>query len=195
VSGVKFSIALLHYPVYDKNRQIVTTAVTNLDIHDIARAARTFGADRYYIVTPVAEQQKLVQKVLNHWQSGWGSSYNPKRKLALDIVEVVPSLRAVVEEMTTRLGHAPKVVVTGASGRAVSISDPELAEMVSRGEHSFLLLFGTGWGMTEEVFDSADYVLEPIRGSGDYNHLSVRSAVSIYLDRLFCRNQQKTRIA
>jgi hypothetical protein len=195
VSGVKFSIALLHYPVYDKNRQIVTTAVTNLDIHDIARAARTFGADRYYIVTPVAEQQKLVQKVLNHWQSGWGASYNPKRKLALDIVEVVPSLRAVVEEMTTRLGHAPKVVVTGASGRAVSTSDSELAEMVSRGEHSFLLLFGTGWGMTEEVFDSADYVLEPIRGSGDYNHLSVRSAVSIYLDRLFCRNQQKTRIA
>lgn len=190
MSGM-FSIALLHYPVYDKNRQVVTTAVTNLDIHDIARAARTFGADRYYIVTPVAEQQKLVQKVLNHWQSGWGSTYNPKRKLALDIVEVVPSLRAVVEEMTTRLGHAPKVVVTGASGRSASISGPELSDMILRGEHSFLLLFGTGWGMTEEVFDAADFVLEPIKGSGDYNHLSVRSAVSIYLDRLFCRNQQK----
>jgi hypothetical protein len=191
LSGM-FSIALVHYPVYDKNRQVVTTAVTNLDIHDIARAARTFGADRYYIVTPVAEQQKLVQKVLNHWQSGWGSSYNPKRKLALDIVEVVPSLRAVVEEMTARLGHAPKVVVTGASGRSSSVSGPELSDMISRGEHSFLLLFGTGWGMTEEVFDAADFVLEPIKGSGDYNHLSVRSAVSIYLDRLFGRNQQES---
>jgi len=189
LSGM-FSIALLHYPVYDKNRQIVTTAVTNLDIHDIARAARTFGADRYYIVTPVAEQQKLVQKVLNHWQSGWGSSYNPKRKLALDIVEVIPSLAAVVEEMTVKCGQAPKVVVTGASGRPVSISGPELSDMISRGDHPFLLLFGTGWGMTEEVFDAADFVLEPIKGSGDYNHLSVRSAVSIYLDRLFCRNQQ-----
>ena len=187
MSGPTFSIALLHYPVYDKNRQIVTTAVTNLDIHDIARAARTFGADRYYIVTPVAEQQRLVQKVLDHWQSGWGASYNPKRKLALDIVEVIPSLGAVVEEMTARTGRAPKVVVTGASGRAVSISGQGLSEMMARGDDSFLLLFGTGWGMTEEVFDSADFVLEPIRGSGEYNHLSVRSAVSIYLDRLFCR--------
>jgi hypothetical protein len=188
LSGPSFSIALLHYPVYDKNKQIVTTAVTNLDIHDIARAARTFGADRYYIVTPVAEQQKLVQKVLDHWQSGWGSSYNPKRKLALDNVAVVPSLRAVAEEMTARSGHAPKVVVTGASGRSASLSCTEFSEMITVGDDSFLLLFGTGWGMTEEVFDSADFVLEPIKGSGDYNHLSVRSAVSIYLDRLFGRN-------
>jgi hypothetical protein len=187
---MKFSIALLHYPVYDKNRQIVTTAVTNLDIHDIARAARTFGADRYYIITPVAEQQKLVQKISNHWQSGWGATYNPKRKMALDIVEVVPSLRAVVEQMTARTGQAPKVVVTGAAGRSVSLSDLELSKMIAMGDQHFLLLFGTGWGMTEEVFDSADFVLEPIKGSEDYNHLSVRSAVSIYLDRLFGRNQQ-----
>jgi hypothetical protein len=32
-------LALLHYPVYDKNHQVVTTAVTNMDIHDIARRA------------------------------------------------------------------------------------------------------------------------------------------------------------
>ena len=63
----------------------LTTAVTNLDIHDIARAARTFGADRYYIVTPVDEQQRLVTRVADHWQSGWGAGYNPKRKMALDL--------------------------------------------------------------------------------------------------------------
>jgi len=28
------------------------------------------------------------------------------------------------------------------------------------------------------------YILEPIRGNAKYNHLSVRSAVSIILDRL-----------
>jgi hypothetical protein len=59
--------------------------------------------------------------------------------------------------------------------------------MMTAGEQSYLLLFGTGWGMTEELFDSADYVLEPIKGHGEYNHLSVRSAVSIYMDRLFGR--------
>ena len=49
-----------------------------------------------------------------------------------------------------------------------------------------LLLFGTGWGLTQGVTDKADFLLEPIFGiaSDGYNHLSVRSAVAIYCDRL-----------
>jgi hypothetical protein len=77
--------------------------------------------------------------------------------------------------------------VTGAATYGNSISSVELAEMMTVDDQSFLLLFGTGWGMTEELFNSADYVLEPIKGVGEYNHLSVRSAVSIYMDRLFSR--------
>jgi len=187
VTAPIFSVALVHYPVYNKHRDIVTTAVTNLDIHDIARCSRTFGADRYYIVTPVEEQQKLVQKIALHWQSGWGATYNPKRKAALDIVAVVQTVSNALEDMESRVGHKPKVVVTGASNQSKSISSAELAEMMTAGKQSFLLLFGTGWGMTEELFDSADYVLEPIKGAGEYNHLSVRSAVSIYMDRLLGR--------
>lgn len=182
-----FSIALIHYPVYNKHRDVVTTAVTNLDIHDIARASMTYGADRYYIVTPVEEQQKLAQKVTSHWQSGWGATYNPKRKAALDIVAIVPALRAALEDMAARTGRAPKVVVTGASNRSNSLSAVQLTELMTTDQQGYLLLFGTGWGMTEEVFEAADYVLEPISGPGEYNHLSVRSAVSIYMDRLFGR--------
>jgi hypothetical protein len=183
----QFSIALIHYPVYDKNKQLVATAVTNLDIHDIARAARTFGADQYYIVTPVEGQQSLVQRVADHWQSGWGATYNPKRKAALDIVKIMPDLQAAVTDMTERTGRSPRLVVTGASGRPGSVSSEELARRMSADDDSYLLMFGTGWGLTEEVFDCADLVLEPILGNSDYNHLSVRSAVSIYLDRLFGR--------
>ncbi len=180
-----FSIALIHYPVYNKHKDVVTTAVTNLDIHDIARSSRTFGADRYYIVTPVEEQQKLVQKVAQHWQSGWGATYNPKRKDALDIVSIVPALSNALEDMESWIGHAPRIVVTGASTRSNSVSSAQLSGLMAEGNQGFLLLFGTGWGMTEEIFDLADYVLEPIKGHGEYNHLSVRSAVSIYMDRLF----------
>lgn len=180
-----FSVALLHYPVYDKNGQVVTTAVTNLDIHDIARAARTFGADRYYVITPVADQQAMVNRIIHHWQEGWGATYNPKRKAALDRVSVVPTLQAARQEMTQRFGREPKIVVTGATGRPGSVTSTELAERIAAEPDNYLLLFGTGWGMTEEIFSAADLVLEPIRGGGDYNHLSVRSAVSIYLDRLF----------
>ena len=48
-------VALLHHPVYDKNGAVVTTAVTNLDVHDIARLARTFGVRGFYVCTPVAD--------------------------------------------------------------------------------------------------------------------------------------------
>ena len=62
-TGSNVSIALVHYPVYDKNRQVVATAVTNLDLHDIARAARTYGLFRYYVVTPVSEQRELAERI------------------------------------------------------------------------------------------------------------------------------------
>lgn len=47
-----------------------------------------------------------------------------------------------------------------------------------------VLVLGTGWGLVEEILEKADVILEPIRGMGDYNHLSVRAAAAIMLDRL-----------
>lgn len=187
-AAANFSIALIHYPVYNKNRDVVATAVTNLDIHDIARAARSFGVARYYIVTPVAEQRRLVEKIRQHWLEGWGSTYNPKRKAALELLQTENSLDEAVADVERRTGLRPKLVVTGASGRENSVSFSELkALFAAQPDQPFLLLLGTGWGLTEEVFDKSDYVLEPISGGGDYNHLSVRSAASIMLDRLFGR--------
>ena len=57
---VQVDVALVHYPVVNKNQEIIGSAVTNLDIHDIARAGRTFGVGTFYIVTPYQDQQKLV---------------------------------------------------------------------------------------------------------------------------------------
>jgi hypothetical protein len=55
---------------------------------------------------------------------------------------------------------------------------------ISEADHPFLLMFGTGWGMSDELMARADYVLKPINGPTDYNHLSVRAACAIILDRL-----------
>ena len=178
------SIALIHHPVYDKNRQVVATAVTNLDLHDIARAARTYGLFRYYVVTPVAEQQALANRIVGHWQEGWGAGYNPKRKEALSLVRVVASLDEAVADLAGETGAAPCLVATGAAERADAIGYADLAARVEKDERPHLLLFGTGWGLTEEMFDRADLVLEPIRGCGSYNHLSVRAAAAIIMDRL-----------
>jgi hypothetical protein len=51
-------------------------------------------------------------------------------------------------------------------------------------EKPILVIFGTGHGLPKEILDKCDYSLEPVRAAGDYNHLSVRSAIAIILDRL-----------
>lgn len=183
-TGSNVSIALLHYPVYDKNRRVVATAVTNLDLHDIARSARTFGLFRYYVVTPVAEQRVLAERIGKHWLEGWGATYNPKRKAALELMRVVSGLDDVLQDLAEVYGKPAKIVMTGAQGRAGNISCPDLAGLLQDAGQPYLLVFGTGWGLTEEAFARADLVVEPIKGAGDYNHLSVRSAAAIYLDRL-----------
>jgi hypothetical protein len=183
-TGAHVSIALLHYPVYDKNRRVVATAVTNLDLHDIARLAKTFGLFRYYVVTPVDEQRKLTERIRSHWQDGWGASYNPKRREALELLRVAPDLDATLADLENTYNRPAKVVVTGAKAKRDTISSAGLRQILLDREQPFLLLFGTGWGLTEELSDRADFVLEPIKGEGDYNHLSVRAAAAIILDRL-----------
>ena len=61
-------LALVHYPVCNKNGETIGSAVTNLDIHDIARACRTFGIQKYYLVTPYEDQRKIVAEILLHWR-------------------------------------------------------------------------------------------------------------------------------
>ena len=182
--GSNVSIALLHHPVYDKNRQVVTTSVTNLDLHDIARAAKTYGLFRYYVVNPVAEQRALAERIARHWQVGWGATYNPKRREALDLMRVVAGLDDALEDLRASYGKPARILVTGAQRQLNSISCAEMTELIRDRSYPCLLLFGTGWGLTEEFFAKADYVLESIKGPGDYNHLSVRSAAAIILDRL-----------
>jgi hypothetical protein len=178
------AIALVHYPVYNKHHEVVTSALTNLDQHDIARSAKTFGLDRFYIVTPSEEQRKLAERISGHWQEGWGANYNPDRKQALDIVRVTPSIASALADFQSGFVKPVKIAITGAALRTGSITLMKFRRLIQDSDQPYLLLLGTGWGLTEECFASADIILEPIAGSGIYNHLSVRSAAAIMLDRL-----------
>jgi hypothetical protein len=178
------AIALVHYPVYNKHREVVTSALTNLDQHDIARSAKTFGLDRFYIVTPSEEQRKLAERISGHWQQGWGADYNPDRRQALDIVRVVTSVATAVEDFQNGFSKQVKRVVTGATQRHGSIPLASFRELLDENEQPYLLMLGTGWGLADECFSSADIILDPIAGYGLYNHLSVRSAAAIMLDRI-----------
>jgi tRNA (guanine37-N1)-methyltransferase len=177
-------VALLHHPVYDKNGQVVTTAVTNMDIHDIARSGKTYGIRRFFVVTPIKALQKLALKIIDHWEAGYGSQYNVTRKDALALARICDTLDNVIIEIEGECREQPVIVVTSAKPGGTRTSFTELREMLQKESRPVLILLGTGWGLTQEVFSQADYILESIQGPTDYNHLSVRSAAAIILDRL-----------
>lgn len=180
-------VALVHHPVKNRAGEVVTTAVTNLDIHDIARAARTFGLAGYLVVTPVERQRHLVERILAHWQGPHGGGANQNRAKALARVRVTPDLEAGISLVRRSHGVTPWVVATAARGASGTIRETDLLRRVGADPRPVLILFGTGWGLADPVFERADLRLAPIVGPTEYNHLSVRSAVSIQLDRLFGR--------
>lgn len=177
-------VGLVHYPIYDKNFNVIATAITNYDLHDISRSAKTYGVKKYFIIYHIPGQLDMVHKIMDFWESPVGRNYNGYRTQAFDIVDIRPSIEAAVEAVTAAEGKRPYVVTTDARTYANTISYKELRQKREEDDTPILLLFGTGYGMTKETMEKFDFILEPIYGAGEYNHLSVRSAAAIILDRL-----------
>lgn len=179
------AVALMHYPTQDRVGDLVATNITNFDIHDIARACRVYGIDRYYIIHPIKEQLMFVERVLDHWNVGEGAKFNPMRKTALRDVYVAENL----DQARANWGYKnAKIVATHAKdlNDIPRYSFKGFQEVLATSEDPYILIFGTGFGLTRSFMEACDGLLEPIKGSSvdDYRHLSVRSAVSICLDRL-----------
>lgn len=177
-------IGLIHYPIYNKHMEIVTTALTNYDLHDIARTAKTYNVKRYFIVHPVEAQREMALRIMNHWKTGGGVAYNPNRKEAFEETELVPTLDEVLQWIENEEGEKPIIVTTDARVYPNTISYKAMRQKIHDDAKPVLILFGTGFGMTKEMMQQFDYIIEPIYGAGSYNHLCVRSAVAIILDRL-----------
>jgi hypothetical protein len=176
-------IALVHHPVVNRNGDIVASAVTNLDLHDIARAARTFGVWRLYVATPLDDQRALAEKIVSHWTKGPGGAHNPLRKEALALIRTSRTLAEAVDDMAAAFGRPPLTVATSARADRATMGFRALRRRLQAGE-PVMLVFGTAWGMATEALRSCDERLSPISGRNRYNHLSVRSAAAIVLDRL-----------
>jgi hypothetical protein len=181
--GAKVAVALVHHPVVDKNGQTIAAAVTSLDLHDIARACKTYGIGDFYVVTPLEDQQELVRQIIVHWVTGAGSRYNPDRQSALGLIRLKSSLAEVMDECRAAAGRTPCAVVTSARMENSDLTCPDLKRLVQE-DRPVVLVFGTAWGLAPEVVRDADFRLAPISGPGEYNHLAVRSAVAIILDRI-----------
>lgn len=180
-------MALVHHPVLNRKGETIASAVTNLDLHDLARAARTYEIPACFIVTPLKDQQTLVNQLLSHWCKGIGKELHPDREEALKRLQVVESIEAAKSQILADYGQLPTIWATTAREFAGALKHHQAYERLAEaaaGSPPFLLLLGTGWGLAPSVLDEADAVLESIRGINGYNHLSVRCAAAILMDRL-----------
>lgn len=185
VNKPSFSVVLLHEGMCDRARNSVTTSLTPIDIHDIARSCTTYGVETFFIAHPSPHLKKLARTLLEHWDSGFGSTYNPNRKEALESVSLVNSLDDAIARIDERHNKLPIVIATAARPGGIRTTFKDLKAKVSSSTDPFLLMLGTGWGMGPELLARGDIFLEPINGPTEFNHLSVRSACAIMLDRLF----------
>lgn len=208
-------IVLMHTSVTNRKGMEVTTAVTNMDIHDISRSARTYGVRGYFLVTPIEDQHELMGRIVGHWRTQKSKDYHPDRFEAVSLVRMARSFDEVKKAIMETHGCAPEVVLTDARPLPQSVTYAQYrAELEDRGRSlaetkapktsqevppaasreaaqetkPVLLVFGTGWGISESFYPEVHRILTPVygpEGREGYNHLSVRSAVAIILDRLF----------
>jgi len=196
-------LALVHHPCVDRTGKIVTTSLTNFDIHDLARSTMTYGLAAYHIVTPVTVHREKAAHIASLWledeqargEGGRAPLRAPptsgSRAGALALVRTADSVETVLAELTAEYGRAPFVVGTSARPESFPTaprrSPIELLAEASLDPRPLLILLGTGWGLADHLIPSVSRVLAPIEGASDWNHLSVRSAGAILLDRLFGR--------
>ena len=147
-----------------------------MDIHDICRAGKP-TASKVFISSRRSSRCK-------NWRSrssitgklGYGSQYNVTRKDALALARICDNLDDAIIDIDRETGQKPLIVVTSARTREHrGPLSSRCKKCYKLGTQPFLVIFGTGWGLTETIISQADYVLEAVEGGTDYNHLSVRS--------------------
>ncbi|NLI81034.1 MAG: RNA methyltransferase [Deltaproteobacteria bacterium] len=177
-------LALVHYPVLNRRGEVIASAITNLDLHDLARCAACFDLPACFVVTPLRNQQALAGRLLKHWCQGVGRELLPERAKALSRLRVVTSIDEAATQVASECGIPPKIWASSAREGVGNLNYAEARTGLKDRGQAFMLLLGTGWGLAPSVLQGAHAVLEPIRGVGTYNHFSVRCAAAIMLDRL-----------
>jgi len=180
--GGRLAVALVHGPCMDRHGGIQTTALTNLDVHDLARSSRTYDCAAFYVVTPVEAQRQQALHILGFWEGEKGQKRNKDRTEAMSRVVVVVDVAEAIAKETAALSRKPLIVATSAKPQG-AVPYADLRKQIDDGQDA-LVLFGTGHGLAPAVLDVCDVVLAPLYGPDDWNHLSVRSAGAIILDRL-----------
>lgn len=177
-------VALMHSQVMLKDGSVGTTSVTSIDLHDTARSCRMYDVTNFFIVTPLLDQQKIIRMFLDFWHSDTGKKYNPSRYTAVERVVTTLDLKSVIAHIVSKEGKEPVIIATSARshehGCKITYNDQGKVWDHNR---PVLFLFGTGHGLDPALTSQCEFLLDPVSSMTTYNHLSVRSAIAIVLDR------------
>ncbi|MCX4242611.1 RNA methyltransferase [Paraliomyxa miuraensis] len=174
------TVALVHHPVLDRRGDEIASTVDHFDVMDASRLSLTYPLRRIYVVNPVPAQRALVERLIAH---GNAAADRDEARGAFSKTAWAPDLETVVGEHEDELGVAPTVVATSARASGRDLGFGTVRRRLHDGE-AMLLLVGKAWGLAPRVLEQADVRLEPIDAGTGFNHLSVRSALAILLDRL-----------
>ena len=175
-------LALVHYPVVNRRGEVIASALTNLDLHDIARAAKTFGVQAYFRGHPAGRPAGFRRADRGPLDDGpgCGTGARPPSGHGTGAGDGVDC-----GGHRHHHGHRGRTAAGGGHLRPAAARPPSIARRCAptiAGGRRCLLVFGTAWGLAPEAIAGADRVLAPIAGTADYNHLAVRSAAAIVLD-------------
>lgn len=184
-SGRNLAFCLCHYPVRLEDERVGVSSLTNLDVHDIARISRGYGMMNFFILTPLADQRRLLADLLRHWLNGSGARVNPDRAQALQLARPVADFEELERTALEAYGTTPTYVATSAlwpeKGEPAPLGFAEIRQELSHAP--VIILLGTARGLEMGGLPLNCARMRPLRFLG-YNHLSVRSAAAILADRI-----------
>lgn len=186
-------LVLRHDQVLGREENLINSSVTQIDLHDFSRLACTYQLGGFHCVTPLESQHKICHDILSYWREGYGQTYNPDRNQALSGLalhrsfdEVLESVTPIVDERRLKSDNHP--IIVGTSARKVlpekEVAFEDFSSKIGRSGRSVLIQFGTAWGLSPHQLDRCDWILPPVDGLSGYNHLSVRCAAAIIIDRI-----------
>ena len=176
----RVAVALVHYPCRDRMGAEIAASVDWVDFFDAGRVTLVYGVRPLYVVQPVEAQKALLTRLMTH---GTKDDRDADTRGRFDHAVIVDALAEAVTHATERFGARPTIVATTARQADNRVSFAALRAKVQAGE-PVLVLVGKASGLADSVLQGADACLEPISGGTGFDHLPVRGAFAIALDRL-----------
>lgn len=189
----RIHLALRHDNVLGRRGETIHSSVTQTDLHDFCRLTLTYGLGGFHAITAMDAQHRLCNEILDFWREGFGKSYNPDRVAALQSLHIHHSFDDLIALLTERDGEAPLLIGTSAKPCDNTLDFGDLLPIMGSSGRSAVIQFGTSWGLSDQQLHRCDRILPPIYGYDGYNHLSVRCAAAIIVDRLFTHGTSESR--